>query len=1231
MMEIYLVVPTAATMSYSSLCKSTGTCKGGDFWSNLSPDKYDNICTACFLTVIAAWSLMIVTAFIDTPLLFNLMVSFFGYYKGQSRKLQNVFARSSCVVDLTTSGRARRDLTTLFGGGEWKHGLPIWKSMIEALYKRDLISYEDKDLLEQSGKKFDFSLINKEARERLSFFLKTIHPISKATYRQRIEAKKLRKDNIQVEKKLKYRYSALQYHDKKDYEDSLESKGRDGRDEKKTPFLSVENKGADEFVFNHRSWTPSVHLDARYEEKVEGMGRGQRDHDATTPDSSVVQYLSCDEEMDWFLRAIPRLSHVITCYNETVILSKGYLQAMNGQLTNLEHLINLSTYRQEWHHFCARYKRNNRPEGKDVKILERFLSFSDEDYKQSESYKLIVEVRLWASYRAQTVVRTIRGALAYFQSLVERFDVLRDKNFCLHDVVELIVAHQTYGQYPRKTHKKKAIDGWCQRREDMEWILKRNNAYPILLVYDWCHPPEWQQIKEDQEREMGDFNEYWKEKCEKYWKIDFDEIGEYWRCRKKKMEECSGEQKTAIKDFKIPKFKHATCIKAMVAVDVDGKQKEQLSLIAVLPRMNTLRIGHGTNATQGKAANHINALRAVSGHIIQVSDANMDSWIGEGYKVPWITRRFMDGKPSERGVGNRINPLCRIIGFREYIFTGPMGMVGEAMASAEFVFGTLFQRVLTDPLDVRMHYGHPDFFDAFWVLSRGTLSKASPNINLSEDIFAGYNVSLRNQQISHSDNLEWQKGRETVFSASSGFLLKISAGSVAIQRSRDMAYMQYSKSLMKKMSLFYGGIGSFIFHVAINISISIYIIFFFLASYSGVTLTSIDQVGSNLGHESIISLGIIASFGYIIEMMLEYGWGAGLVQSLRIMPFSMIFYLHQNKCMASAVVESFRTGKAAYVTTGRPNAFDHYSLIVMYLSYASTHYYPAIEKMWLYYFYSQLTGSSGTLPMIMITLVLVSWIIAPVLFCPQISDLQVVKKDIFEAFSFLFAVVSDKHDKKEESESMDKFWRKREQRFHSEPLLTRIMCLLGRCIPCGLIWTIAYSAFYDYCGVYLFLWVGHILFTGAFFWTNYANIVGCIWMAFPILGCYFVTYATPRRTIDSVESLFGAFMLLATLRIAHHAFLILVTIFQKLCCCGSKNKCCNYEKLVKISFFVFAQFHVHLYTGVLIIAAQSVCEICLMIIQMMYTFFYRSWESAMNEGRSLKDSARYGGIGVKIE
>jgi callose synthase len=61
------------------------------------------------------------------------------------------------------------------------------------------------------------------------------------------------------------------------------------------------------------------------------------------------------------------------------------------------------------------------------------------------------------------------------------------------------------------------------------------------------------------------------------------------------------------------------------------------------------------------------------------------------------------------------------------------------MALQEGCFVTLGQRVMHNPLRIRFHYGHPDVFDKLFFMSRGGVSKASKAINLSEDIFAGYN------------------------------------------------------------------------------------------------------------------------------------------------------------------------------------------------------------------------------------------------------------------------------------------------------------------------------------------------------------------------------------------------------------------------------------------------------------------------------------------------------------
>ncbi|KAH1090007.1 hypothetical protein J1N35_017264 [Gossypium stocksii] len=59
------------------------------------------------------------------------------------------------------------------------------------------------------------------------------------------------------------------------------------------------------------------------------------------------------------------------------------------------------------------------------------------------------------------------------------------------------------------------------------------------------------------------------------------------------------------------------------------------------------------------------------------------------------------------------------------------------MSYQETSFVTISQRLLSNPLRVRFHYGHPDVFDRLFHITRGGISKASKTINLSEDVFAG--------------------------------------------------------------------------------------------------------------------------------------------------------------------------------------------------------------------------------------------------------------------------------------------------------------------------------------------------------------------------------------------------------------------------------------------------------------------------------------------------------------
>ncbi|KAF6164089.1 hypothetical protein GIB67_017673 [Kingdonia uniflora] len=78
----------------------------------------------------------------------------------------------------------------------------------------------------------------------------------------------------------------------------------------------------------------------------------------------------------------------------------------------------------------------------------------------------------------------------------------------------------------------------------------------------------------------------------------------------------------------------------------------------------------------------------------------------------------------------------------------------------ETSFVTIGQILLLKPLRVQFHYGHPNVFHRLFHLTRGGIIKASKLINLSENIFASFNSTLREGNVTHHEYMQVGKGRD---------------------------------------------------------------------------------------------------------------------------------------------------------------------------------------------------------------------------------------------------------------------------------------------------------------------------------------------------------------------------------------------------------------------------------------------------------------------------------------
>jgi len=145
-----------------------------------------------------------------------------------------------------------------------------------------------------------------------------------------------------------------------------------------------------------------------------------------------------------------------------------------------------------------------------------------------------------------------------------------------------------------------------------------------------------------------------------------------------------------------------------------------------------------------------------------------------------------------------------IVGFREHIFSTIAAMGGFA-GGAELAFGTLVQRTLAYPLWSRLHYGHPDMLDKLAMIGQGGMSKGDKLLNVSEDIYAGMDATLRGRYIRYCDYYQVGKGRDMGFREVLGFFRKLACGTANQTTTRQAFRLAERSSFARNMSFYYGG------------------------------------------------------------------------------------------------------------------------------------------------------------------------------------------------------------------------------------------------------------------------------------------------------------------------------------------------------------------------------------------------------------------------------------------
>lgn len=390
---------------------------------------------------------------------------------------------------------------------------------------------------------------------------------------------------------------------------------------------------------------------------------------------------------------------------------------------------------------------------------------------------------------------------------------------------------------------------------------------------------------------------------------------------------------------------------------------------------------------EGKPENQNHAMIFTRGEFLQTIDMNQEGYFEEALKMRNCLQEF----------AKREGPLpTTILGLREHIFTGSVSSLANYMALQEISFVTLGQRVLTRPLHIRLHYGHPDIFDKLFFITRGGISKSSKGINLSEDIFAGYNNVIRGGSVGFKEYLQVGKGRDVGMSQIYKFEAKLSQGAGEQSLSRDVYRMCHRLDFFRLLSFYYGGIGHYFANVLTVLTV--YLVVYLMTVLALFGLEKIgDRIITPMGTIQMLlgGLGLLQTIPLFATLGVERGWFASLQEiALVFITGGPLHFMFHIQTKANYMTQTILVGGAIYRPTGRGFVTQHTPMDEQYRFFAASHLYLGVELaaglilMGLYSDAGQYFGRTWSL-----WLASISFLASPFWFNPLTFDWNVVTSD----------------------------------------------------------------------------------------------------------------------------------------------------------------------------------------------------------------------------------------------
>ncbi|KAG0567784.1 hypothetical protein M758_7G116000 [Ceratodon purpureus] len=673
-------------------------------------------------------------------------------------------------------------------------------------------------------------------------------------------------------------------------------------------------------------------------------------------------------------------------YAEEVVYSLKDLNTTNEDgITTLFYL--QKVFPDDWKHFKERFRKEDGSEESDKQFIDRMSGLDDaaeggtqkkNDAKKKDNTKSGLEdedgleLCLWASYRGQTLARTVRGMMYYERALeCQAFlDAAKEKDLDealgFKELIERASSSVSEGSSRRQeevnlgdSRRGQGLDDETRKKQVLATAAMKFTYVVAAQVYGT-------QKKNGANQAKGIA---YLLKAYKGLRIAYvDEV-----------ETTSGKQYFSV----------------LVKYDRDAKLEMEIFRIQ-LP--GPLKQG------EGKPENQNHALIFTRGDAVQTIDMNQEMYFEEALKM----RNLLEEFDKHHGVRKPT-----ILGVREHVFTGSVSSLAWFMSAQETSFVTLGQRVLANPLKIRMHYGHPDVFNRLWFMSRGGISKASRTINISEDIFAGFNCTQRGGTVTHHEYIQAGKGRDVGLNQIAMFEAKVASGNGEQVLSRDVYRLGHRLDFFRMLSFYYTTVGFFINNLIVVLTVFAFLWGRVYLAVSGVeaSLTS-SKILSNtallasLNQQLIVQLGIMTALPMIVENALEHGFTKALWEFFTMqLQLASVFFTFSMGTRAHYFGRTLLHGGAAYRATGRGFVVKHERFAVIYRLYSRSHFVKAIELIALLIIYRVYGASRSSNTYLFISLtswfMSLTWIVGPFIFNPSGFDWLKTLEDFEDFISWL--------------------------------------------------------------------------------------------------------------------------------------------------------------------------------------------------------------------------------------